>query len=69
MLNFPAPSVNDVQQAIEYIYPLVYHFRKERSREDEILLERKQNQGRKRKLACVNDSEESVNQDSDDSSE
>ncbi|XP_025833007.1 TATA box-binding protein-like protein 1 [Agrilus planipennis] len=29
-----APSVADVQAAIEYIYPLVYEFRKERSAED-----------------------------------
>lgn len=63
---FSAPSVNDVQQAIEHIYPLVYEFRKERTKEDEILLEQKQ--GRKRKIACV-ESEDSLDEDSDDSCE
>ncbi|XP_019873881.1 TATA box-binding protein-like 1 isoform X2 [Aethina tumida] len=29
-----APSVSDVQAAIEYIFPLVYEFRKERTREE-----------------------------------
>lgn len=33
-LNFAAPSVSDVQAAIEYIFPLVYEFRKERTREE-----------------------------------
>lgn len=59
MLNhFSAPCVSDVQQAIEHIYPLVYQFRKERTKEDEILLAQK---GCKRKVACVQseDSEES----------
>lgn len=30
----PAPSVADVQAAIEYIFPLVYEFRKERTKEE-----------------------------------
>lgn len=32
--TFSAPSVSDVQKAIETIYPLVYEFRKERTKED-----------------------------------
>ncbi|EZA56257.1 hypothetical protein DMN91_009993 [Ooceraea biroi] len=40
-----APNVAAVQAAIEYIYPLVYEFRKERSKEDELALTAK-----KRKL-------------------
>lgn len=31
---FAAPSVADVQAAIEYIFPLVYEFRKERTPEE-----------------------------------
>lgn len=33
-----APNVAAVQAAIEYIYPLVYEFRKERTTEDELAL-------------------------------
>ncbi|XP_014473441.1 PREDICTED: TATA box-binding protein-like protein 1 [Dinoponera quadriceps] len=40
-----APNVASVQAAIEYIYPLVYEFRKERTAEDEVALAAK-----KRKL-------------------
>lgn len=40
-----APNVAAVQAAIEYIYPLVYEFRKERTPEDELALSTK-----KRKL-------------------
>lgn len=36
-----APNVAAVQAAIEYIYPLVYEFRKERSVEDKLALESK----------------------------
>ncbi|KAL2740547.1 TATA box-binding protein-like protein 1 [Vespula squamosa] len=36
-----APNVAAVQAAIEYIYPLVYEFRKERSVEDKLALETK----------------------------
>ncbi|KAE8752424.1 hypothetical protein FOCC_FOCC000896 [Frankliniella occidentalis] len=36
-----APSVASVQAAIEYIFPLVYEFRKERTKEDIIALKRK----------------------------
>uniref|UniRef100_A0AAR5PKA8 TATA box-binding protein-like 1 n=1 Tax=Dendroctonus ponderosae TaxID=77166 RepID=A0AAR5PKA8_DENPD len=40
-----APSVADVQAAIEYIYPLIYEFRKERSKEElEALAKKKQKQ-------------------------
>lgn len=52
--------MNDVQQAIEHIYPLVYQFRKERTKEDEILLAQK---GCKRKAACIVQSEESEESD------
>lgn len=31
---FAAPSVADVQSAIEYIFPLVYEFRKEKTAEE-----------------------------------
>lgn len=34
MLFFAAPSVADVQSAIEYIFPLVYEFRKEKTAEE-----------------------------------
>jgi hypothetical protein len=43
-----APSVADVQAAIEYIYPLVYEFKKERTKADLIALELKR-RGKKRK--------------------
>ncbi|XP_073995176.1 TATA box-binding protein-like 1 isoform X2 [Rhodnius prolixus] len=33
-ITVTAPSVSDVQKAIETIYPLVYEFRKERTKED-----------------------------------
>lgn len=36
-----APCVASVQAAIEYIFPLVYEFRKERTKEDIIALKRK----------------------------
>jgi hypothetical protein len=39
--SFLAPSINAVQAAIEYIYPLVYEFRKERSVEEQFALENK----------------------------
>lgn len=38
---FLAPSVADVQAAIEYIFPLVYEFRKERTKEETEALARK----------------------------
>lgn len=38
---FPAPSVADVQAAIEYIFPLVYEFRKERTKEEQEFLAKK----------------------------
>uniref|UniRef100_A0A1B6GA63 TATA box-binding protein-like 1 n=1 Tax=Cuerna arida TaxID=1464854 RepID=A0A1B6GA63_9HEMI len=67
-ITVTAPCVNDVQQAIEYIYPLVYQFRKERTKEDELLASQKSAQGRKRKVACM-DSEESYEEESEDSCE
>lgn len=36
-----APSVADVQAAIEYIFPLVYEFRKERTKEEQEFLAKK----------------------------
>lgn len=59
--------MSDVQQAIEYIYPLVYQFRKERTKEDELLLQQKRMQGLKRKAAPVAESEDDTegNDDSD----
>lgn len=45
MYYITAPNVASVQAAIEYIYPLVYEFRKERTAEDELVLASK-----KRKL-------------------
>ncbi|KAJ8980308.1 hypothetical protein NQ317_005229 [Molorchus minor] len=36
-----APSVADVQAAIEYIFPLVYEFRKERTKEEKEALAKK----------------------------
>lgn len=44
-----APSVADVQEAIELIYPLVLEFRKEKTKEDEFSLQKRRGQGRKRK--------------------
>ncbi|XP_054282390.1 TATA box-binding protein-like 1 [Macrosteles quadrilineatus] len=66
-ITVTAPSVSDVQQAIEYIYPLVYQFRKERTKEDELLLQQKRMQGLKRKAAAVAESEDDTegNDDSD----
>lgn len=37
-MEIAAPNVAAVQAAIEYIYPLVYEFRKERTAEDELAL-------------------------------
>lgn len=34
LFSFQAPCVNNVQSAIEHIYPLVFEFRKERSPEE-----------------------------------
>ncbi|XP_035726924.1 TATA box-binding protein-like protein 1 [Vespa mandarinia] len=48
-----APNVAAVQAAIEYIYPLVYEFRKERSVEDKLALETK-----KRRLSRKRNQEE-----------
>lgn len=56
-----APSVADVQAAIEYIYPLVYEFRKERSKEElEALARKKLKQGLHTDIdvACAGSEEE-----------
>lgn len=47
-ITVTAPSVADVQAAIEHIFPLVYEFKKERTKEDLALLQMKQ-RGVKRK--------------------
>ncbi|KAK7789271.1 hypothetical protein R5R35_007375 [Gryllus longicercus] len=47
-ITVTAPSVADVQAAIEHIFPLVYEFRKERTKEDILALQLKQ-RGVKRK--------------------
>lgn len=41
MVFVPARSVNDVQSAVERIFPLVYEFRKPRSAADEEMLRAK----------------------------
>jgi len=66
-ITVTAPSVNDVQQAIEHIYPLVYQFRKERTKEDELLLQQKRMQGMKRKatVALADSEDDSDGNDSD----
>jgi hypothetical protein len=49
-----APSVADVQAAIEYIFPLVYEYRKERTKEDLLALQlRRRGQKRKRSFAHI----------------
>jgi len=45
-----APNVAAVQAAIEYIYPLVYEFRKEQIEEDELTLAVRKRKSCKRKL-------------------
>lgn len=39
--HFTAPCVSSIAAAIEHIYPLVYEFKKERTKEDELDLELK----------------------------
>lgn len=55
-----APNVAAVQAAIEYIYPLVYEFRKERSVEDKLALETK-----KRRLSSRKRNREEFLRDTD----
>ncbi|XP_053983742.1 TATA box-binding protein-like 1 [Hylaeus anthracinus] len=55
-----APNVAAVQAAIEYIYPLVYEFRKERTAEDELALTTK-----KRRLGISKRNNEEFLNDSD----
>jgi hypothetical protein len=67
-----APSVADVQAAIEHIFPLVYEYRKERTKEDLLALQlRRKGQKRKRSFAHIeiednDDFEEDVEVVSDD---
>ena len=55
-----APSVASVQAAIEYIFPLVYEFRKERSKEDMIALKRKLKEGRAKRGLKDSDEDEII---------
>ncbi|XP_067007889.1 TATA box-binding protein-like 1 [Anabrus simplex] len=48
-----APSVADVQAAIEHIFPLVYEFRKERTKEDLLALQISRQRGQKRKRSSA----------------
>lgn len=56
-ITVTAPSVSDVQQAIEHIYPLVYEFRKEKTAQD-ILLAEKRLKSKKRKLGLKDEPED-----------
>lgn len=54
LLILAAPSVADVQAAIEHIFPLVYEYRKERTKEDLLALQlRRKGQKRKRSFAHI----------------
>ncbi|KDR19315.1 TATA box-binding protein-like protein 1 isoform X2 [Zootermopsis nevadensis] len=69
-----APSVADVQAAIEHIFPLVYEYRKERTKEDLLALQlRRKGQKRKRSFAHIeiedNDFEEEAEVISDEEDE
>jgi hypothetical protein len=56
VITFAAPSVADVQAAIEYIFPLVYEYRKERTKEDLLALQlRRKGQKRKRSFSHIHD--------------
>ncbi|KAI4464324.1 tata-box binding protein [Holotrichia oblita] len=60
-----APSVTDVQAAIEYIFPLVYEFRKERSPEDiQALKKRRMSNGVEEYIYENNANEEDTGSDS-----
>ncbi|XP_069677655.1 TATA box-binding protein-like 1 [Periplaneta americana] len=62
-----APSVADVQAAIEHIFPLVYEYRKERTKEDLLAMQlRRKGQKRKRSFAHI---EVEDNEDYDDEME
>ncbi|KAL1490497.1 hypothetical protein ABEB36_013181 [Hypothenemus hampei] len=63
-----APSVADVQAAIEHIYPLVYEFRKERSKEEqEAMNKRKSKHGIQNDMALAarDEAEEEEEMDTD----
>ena len=72
VITFAAPSVADVQAAIEYIFPLVYEYRKERTKVDLLALQlRRKGQKRKRSFSHIheigdNDFEEDMIRVSDD---
>ncbi|PSN46400.1 TATA box-binding protein-like protein 1 [Blattella germanica] len=54
-----APSVADVQAAIEHIFPLVYEYRKERTKEDLLAMQlRRKGQKRKRSFAHIDEFED-----------
>lgn len=56
VITVAAPSVADVQAAIEYIFPLVYEYRKERTKEDLLALQlRRKGQKRKRSFSHVHE--------------
>ncbi|XP_039280045.1 TATA box-binding protein-like 1 [Nilaparvata lugens] len=70
-ITVTAPSVLDVQQAIEHIYPLVLEFRKERSKEDEQLAEKRRGAANARKrtysqMASTNKETDDEDDDDDD---
>jgi hypothetical protein len=75
LLIVTAPSVADVQAAIEHIFPLVYEYRKERTKEDLLALQlRRKGQKRKRSFAHIeiednDDFEEDMELMSDDEEE
>jgi len=47
MFCVSAPSVSSVQKAIEYIFPLVYEFRKDKTAEDDVCMRRKSRKGKR----------------------
>jgi len=56
VITFAAPSVADVQAAIEYIFPLVYEYSKERTKEDLLALQlRRKGQKRKRSFSHIHE--------------
>lgn len=71
-VHFSAGSVLDVQQAIEHIFPLVYPFRKERTKEDELALEQRLNKAKKRKATTelvLDEVDVDIDEPSDDASD
>ncbi|CAH0392945.1 unnamed protein product [Bemisia tabaci] len=71
-ITVTAGSVLDVQQAIEHIFPLVYPFRKERTKEDELALEQRLNKAKKRKATTelvLDEVDVDIDEPSDDASD